>query len=107
MFLQVCIPARLAIAASSSFYFAESEYSSHIATLFICIAIGFAVIYTFGLRKTGIEVGSGLIWWNHLRPLHALLYAIAAYLMYKKDKTSGAVLLLDAAVGLVAFSSHV
>jgi len=37
-------------------------------------AIGFMYIYVTGSRKTGVEVGGEKIWWNDLRPIHAVLY---------------------------------
>ena len=33
----------------------------------VTVATGFAVIYAFDLRRTGIETSGGPIWWNHLR----------------------------------------
>ena len=35
-------------------------------------ALGFIFIFTTGSRRTGKEVFGGKIWWNNLRPVHAL-----------------------------------
>ena len=66
-------------------------------------AIGFSVIYTFNLRKTGPEVFGERIWWNSLRPIHALLYFCFAISAIKKKSWSYIFLLLDVLLGLTAF----
>ena len=49
-------------------------------------AIGFSYIFIFGKRKKGGQTFGQKIWWNHLRPIHALLYALFAYLAINKNK---------------------
>ena len=66
-------------------------------------AFGFSIIYLFGLRKTGPEVFGGKIWWNHLRPIHALLYFLFAYNAIKQKHDSYKYLLADVIIGLLAF----
>lgn len=72
----------------------------------LALSIGFLVIYTFGLRKTGIETGGEPIWWNHLRPVHALFYLLFAVLAWLKNGYSYVPLLVDVIVGLGAFVHH-
>lgn len=74
--------------------------------LAIIPAIGFMVIYLFGLRKTGAEVFGGQIWWNSLRPIHALLYAIFAWMAIQGDCCAWIPLLADVSLGLLAFLYH-
>lgn len=69
-------------------------------------AIGFVYIYLTGSRKTGLEVGGEKIWWNHLRPLHALLYFLFAYNAIYKHADSWKYLAVDVLIGLVAFLNH-
>jgi hypothetical protein len=70
-------------------------------------AIGFAVIYIGGLRTTGREVFGDRIWWNDLRPLHAALYALFAYLAITGAQSlAWKVLLGDVLVGLAAFLAY-
>lgn len=69
-------------------------------------AIGFTLIYIFGMRKTGPEVFGSKIWWNSLRPLHAMLYFTFAYLAINKSKSAWLVLLIDVIIGFLGFIGH-
>ena len=69
-------------------------------------AIGFSYIYLSGSRKTGAEVFGEKIWWNNLRPIHALLYALFAYNAINKNPISWVFLLIDVVLGLVSFLIH-
>ena len=70
------------------------------------LSIGFMVIFIFGLRKTGGETFGDKIWWNNLRPIHSIIYAIFAYMAITKNKNSWIVLLIDAIFGLGSFTFH-
>ena len=101
LFLLGCMGAR-----SLLVYLAYNSSSRVYVSLFcILVAIGFMYIYLTGARKTGPEVFGDTIWWNHLRPVHATLYAIAAILIWTKTYANQAwkVLLLDLLIGLLAF----
>lgn len=69
-------------------------------------ALGFAIIYAFGLRKTGLEVGGERIWWNDLRPVHALLYGAFAVAAITGQRWAWAILLADVILGLGAWTTH-
>ena len=69
-------------------------------------AIGFTYIYLSGARKTGAEVFGEKIWWNNLRPVHALLYTLFAYNAIHQNPISWVFLLLDVSLGLFSFLSH-
>ena len=69
-------------------------------------AIGFIYIYLTGSRKTGLEVGGEKIWWNDLRPLHAVLYFLFAYNAIYKHAYSWKYLAADVLIGLIAFLYH-
>ncbi len=66
-------------------------------------AIGFFYIYFTNSRQIGNEVFGDTIWWNNLRPIHGLLYAIFAYLAYYKNPNAWMILLLDVIIGLSSF----
>ena len=66
-------------------------------------AIGFIYIYLTGSRQTGAEVFGSKIWWNNLRPLHALLYLLFAYNAILGIKTAWIYLLIDVIIGLMSF----
>ena len=69
-------------------------------------AIGFSYIYITGKRKTGGEVFGERIWWNSLRPIHAILYFLFAFLAINKNKKAYLPLLIDVNIGLMAFLSY-
>lgn len=69
-------------------------------------AIGFSYIYLSGSRKTGGEVFGEKIWWNNLRPIHAILYGLFAYNAINKNPISWVFLLIDVVLGLVSFLIH-
>ena len=69
-------------------------------------AIGFIYIFTTGSRKTGAEVLGDKIWWNNLRPLHALLYGLFAYNAIQGNPNSWLYLFLDVIIGLVSFLTY-
>ncbi len=79
------------------------NYLPLLGYLAILPAIGFTYIYLTGSRKTGAEVFGNKIWWNNIRPLHAILYALFAYNAIGKNPNSWIYLLVDVVVGLVSF----
>ena len=78
----------------------------YLGVLALLVAIGFLVIYFGGLRKSGAETFGEKIWWNNLRPVHAVLYFIFAILAFKKNKKSWVVLLIDVIIGFLSFIIH-
>jgi|TARA_B110000037_G_C16980283_1_gene448694 hypothetical protein len=81
----------------------NKKYLPYLGFLALIPASGFLYIYFKGYRKKGGETFGQKIWWNHLRPVHALLYLIFAYLAINKNKNSYMPLLLDVILGLVSF----
>lgn len=104
LFLIGCIGLRLWLV-----YLAKNinpEYLKIMGYLALIPAIGFLVIYLGGYRKTGIEVSGGKIWWNHLRPIHGLLYFVFAFMAINKNNNAWKVLLLDVLIGLLFYIKH-
>ena len=66
-------------------------------------AIGFIYIYLTGSRQTGAEVFGEKIWWNNLRPIHAILYLLFAYNAINGVKSAWIYLLIDVVIGLISF----
>jgi len=79
------------------------QYLQYLGFLALLPAIGFIYIFITGSRKTGPEVLGDKIWWNNLRPLHALLYGLFAYNAIKGNPNSWMFLLLDVIIGLISF----
>lgn len=79
------------------------KYMGYLALL---PAIGFIYIYLSGARKTGPEVFGDKIWWNNLRPIHALLYILFSYNAINGNKNSWIYLFIDVVIGLISFLVH-
>jgi hypothetical protein len=103
LFLIGCMGARLFLT-----YLAKTNTKALpiLGALAIPPAVGIAIIFLFGLRKTGKETLGNPIWWNDLRPVHACLWGIFAYLAIHKNKHAWKVLLFDTLLGLVAWCVH-
>ena len=101
MFLFGCMGARFALVAVAKYL--PSDYLPLMAIPAFALAIGFAAIYAFGWRKTGIEVGGDVIWWNALRPVHAALWFTFGVLALARRADAWIVLLIDTLIGLFAF----
>lgn len=104
LFLVGCIGSRLLlvyVAKNSSIQFLK--YMGYLALL---PAIGFTYIYVTGSRKTGAEVFGDKIWWNNLRPIHALLYFSFAYNAIHGNKEAWIYLLVDVLFGLASFLTY-
>ena len=101
LFLFGCIPTRLFLV-----YFAKNislVYLPVLGCLALIPAIGFIYLYLSGTRKTGPEVFGEKIWWNNLRPIHALFYFTFAYNAIHKFKGAWIYLLYDVIFGLISF----
>lgn len=70
------------------------------------IAMGFSIIYIFGLRKTGIETGGKPIWWNDMRPIHAFMFASFSYFAWTNNTNAWMILFVDTLIGLLAWTIH-
>lgn len=104
LFLIGCIGTRLFLV-----YLAKTvttKYLNLLGYLALIPAIGFTYIYLTDSRKTGAEVFGDKIWWNNLRPIHAMLYGIFALSAINGIKYSWIFLLMDAIFGLISFLWH-
>ena len=80
------------------------KYLPFLGYLALLPAIGFMYIFVTGSRQTGAEVFGEKIWWNNLRPIHALLYSLFAYNAILGNKgTAWIYLLIDVVIGLSSF----
>ena len=70
-------------------------------------AVGFMYIFMTGARKTGAEVFGEKIWWNSLRPVHAVMYFAFAWLAINGMRgMAWKVLAADVVLGLSAFAAN-
>jgi len=93
----ICIATRIGIAWLSR----RPEFQFPIGVTAALISIGFAVIYIFGLRKTGVETFGKPIWWNEMRPIHSVFYGIFAIYTLNGIDASG-LILFDTLLGMIA-----
>ena len=109
LFLGLCIPARLLIAYVAKYLATLSTklYLKLWGILLLIPAFGFLYIYSNNLRTTGLEVFGEKIWWNKLRPIHALNYIMFTILAFSNNKqfylNAWLILLFDVIIGLLAF----
>lgn len=64
---------------------------------------GFIYIFATDSRKTGVEVFGDKLWWNNLRPFHALLYGLFAYNAIIGNRCAWIYLFIDVLFGLFSF----
>lgn len=101
LFLFGCIPTRLAFV-----YIAHTislQYLPILGYLALLPAIGFIYLYVSGARTSGPETFGDKIWWNHLRPIHALFYLLFAYNAINQIRNAWVYLMYDVILGLFSF----
>jgi hypothetical protein len=101
LFLVGCIGARTLLAYTAKI--ASPTSLMFLGYLALIPAVGFIYLYASGTRKTGPEVFGDKIWWNHLRPIHGLLYFLFAYGAIMGNRGAWRFLALDVVVGLISF----
>ena len=107
LFLIGCIGSRLSLVyIAKNITFTTSTTSTtlkYMGYAALVPVIGFIYIYLTGSRQTGAEVFGEKIWWNNLRPLHALLYLLFAYNAINGNNNAWKYLLIDVLIGLNSF----
>ena len=101
LFLIGCIGSRSLFVIIAKYI--SIKYLPYLGYLAILLSIGFMYIFLTGSRKTGPEVLGDKIWWNNLRPVHALLYGLFAYNAINHNTNSWIFLLIDVLIGLISF----
>ncbi len=104
IFCLIFIPIRFAFMYSSNFY---SLKYGNVYTL-ISLIYSFYELYLYFNESSGIRydyVGNYIIT-NELRPVHALLFILFSFYLYKHRKHAYIPLLLDIIISIVAFSLY-
>jgi hypothetical protein len=78
----------------------NKDYLPYMGYIFIVIAINMIYIYINKSRQIGI-LGQN-IWWDNLRPIHIINYAIFAHMAINKSPNAWIILLVDVIIGLSA-----
>ncbi len=103
LFLLGCVPARLLLVHIAR---TRPEWLPTLGLLALLPAVGFLWIYATNSRKTGAETFGRPIWWNNMRPIHAMLYALFAFMALSRVRQAWTVLALDVFLGICAFGIH-
>lgn len=104
LFLFGCIGSRIAFTVISAYSTGVMlQFLGVIALLFV---IGWIYIIFIGKRDTGPEVFGGKIWWQKLRPIHAFLWGLFAFLALSMNPRAWMVLAVDTSFGLLSFLRH-
>ena len=101
LFLCFCIPSRLLILYTAKVI--PLDYLPILGYITFIIASSFTYIFLSGSRKRGLETIGVKIWWNELRPVHALLYFLFSYYAIHKIRCGWLYLLYDICIGLFSF----
>lgn len=104
LFLIGCIGVRVILAYLAKI--APLSYLKIMGFIAILPALGFMYFFISGTRKTGPEVFGDKIWWNHLRPIHALLYILFSYNAIMGYRIAWKYLAFDVLLGFNAFILH-
>lgn len=100
LFLGGCMVVRSLIAYIS---YAHPEYNKYLVIGALILAFSWLWIYFVTPRTTGPEVMGGSIWWNELRPVHAMLYLLFVIYVVADVDHAWLPLAVDVVVGLTAF----
>ena len=103
LFLVGCIGARLLLTYLAKV--ANKRWLRVMGYLALFPAIGFMYLFVSGTRNKTGAFGEK-IWWNALRPVHALLYGLFAYAAITGNRNAWIFLLVDSLFGLSAFLYH-
>ena len=101
LFLFGCIPSRLLLVYIAKII--PLDYLPILGYITLIIAVGFTYLFLSGTRSSGPETFGDKIWWNNLRPIHALFYFIFSYYAINKIRSGWIYLLYDVIFGLTSF----
>lgn len=105
LFIIGCIPTRCYLAYLTATASPRTLKSIGIGAA--AVSLGFFTLYLTGWRTTGIETGGRSIWWNALRPFHAINYAaVAAAALADRRGLAADLIFADTVFGLIAFLAH-
>ena len=101
LFLFGCITTRLFLV-----YLVKNipqKYLPFLGIFGLAISVGMFYYFFSGTRKKGPETFQSEIWWNKLRPIHAVLYLLFALSAFCRYEKSWVFLMIDVVIGLIAF----
>jgi hypothetical protein len=104
LFLVGCIGSRALLAYLA--YALSTSQLYYLGFLTMIPVFGWIYIILTGSRKSGLETGGEPIWWNNLRPVHALNYAAFSLMAFQGNEKAYLFLVFDVVFGLFAWIQH-
>jgi len=101
LFLLLCIPIRVYLAYFAKVLSKQSVY--YMGLLMTIPAVVMMYLYLTKQRQTGAETFGAPIWWNYLRPIHAILLLSFSFMALSKYSYSYIPLVVDVIVGFSFF----
>ena len=78
----------------------NKDYLPYIGYIGLLISISF--VYQFITKKRIVGAFNNKVWWDKLRPIHAINYGLFAYMAINKSSHAWIPLLIDVIIGLSA-----
>ena len=94
-----CILIRLSIIYFTYLSILFNKQYQLFAALYAALGTGSFYHWITKSRKKGAFQQT--IWWEYLRPVHGILFMLAAYLIYQKNELYLPILLLDTSIGIM------
>lgn len=96
----ICIFVRLSL-AFSVYWFRQQRIQLLLA--FICGSISVGSLYQYTVKTRTVGAFHNKVWWDHLRPIHAGLYALTTYGLMIRYPYAYLFLWLDTLIGVIGF----
>ncbi len=103
LYFSICILVRLLLT-----YGVYLSYNTNYRLLFVIFYIISAIglLYHFVTKNRKMGAFSQDIWWDFLRPVHAVIFLISAFLLYNKYQYTYILLLIDTCIGIFFFMKY-
>ena len=104
LFWSACVPTRIAIAL-----LAPCVSKKIAVVLSLIVGLSFLYLYLVPTKMADQQLkwaGEDNIWWNHLRPVHGILWILYALNRQQGDKQASRFLWYDVIVGSISELSH-
>lgn len=103
LFLTVCIPARIGIAALP--VLVHKKHLPYLGAVLLTIGLGFQWLFWTNSRMTAPEAG-GPVWWHNLRVVHGMNFILAGAFALKHKREAWIPLAVDVVLGIMAHVNH-
>jgi len=86
-------------------YFVFVTYNNNYRYIFIIFYLlaALGLLYHYLNKKRKIGAFNNIVWWDDLRPIHALLFISTAILLYIKNPYSYILPVIDTIIGLIMY----